>query len=249
MAEQILGSIEHLRDKILSWTSTTAISLHGDEEKAYPKKAEYIWEEANTNTVGGFVHYGPKFAAYYSANGNEYVLTSEFDTAQFDIDWKANKFLYAKSTIPNSNFKMVNPIGVSLGKYNTIKINDSVFVYYRLQHPDTILGSNHMFSESPETRIKMFVDNITTLLENIKEIKDSQNIQGYPSIKTPWLMTNGVSLYWRFLYQWKIPAEGCLARLIGELQKYIQTEQKNGIIVADNLEQYARDSWKKALDI
>lgn len=253
-------SIEYLTSKIKSWTPENAIAFHTSEEKAYPEKAKYIWETANTDTSEGVIHYGPNFATYYSAEGDEYVLTSVFWNVQFEMDWRASRLLYQRSVNPANGFKTLNPIGFNegynmgsydkVGIYKFTEINGKVFVYYKLKHPNNILGSNHRFSLPPEQRLQFFVDNLTILLSNITEIlKTDTEITGYPSIKYVWLCTSNGQPYWRMLYQWVLDAETVFAQSVGELQKYIQNEEKNGYVIPEGIENYAREEWKKALNI
>jgi hypothetical protein len=253
-------SIEYLTSKIKSWMPESAITFHTSEEKAYPEKAKYIWESANTDTSEGVIHYGPNFATYYSAGGDEYVLTSVFWHRQFAIDWKASRLLYRRSVDSANRFNTLNPIGFNegysmgsydkVGIYKTAEINEKTFVYYKLKHPNNMLGSNHRFSILPEQRLHFFVDNLTTLLLNITEIlKIDTGITGYPSIKYAWLCSSNGQPYWRMLYEWESSAETVYAQIVGELQKYIQNEEKNGYMIPDGIENYAREEWKKALNI
>jgi hypothetical protein len=253
-------SIEYLTSKIKSWTPEHATTFHTSEEKAYPEKAKYIWEAANTDITEGVVHYGPNFATYYSAAGDEYALTSVFWPAQFATDWKASRLLYQRSVDPANGFKILNPIGFNegynmgsydkVGIYKTIEIDEKVFVYYKLKHPNNMLGSNHRFSVTPEQRLHFFVDNLATLLSNITELlKTNTEITGYPSIKYAWLCTSNGQPYWRMLYEWEASVDTIFAQSVGELQKYIQNEEKNGYTIPAGIENYAREEWKKALSI
>jgi hypothetical protein len=253
-------SIEYLSSKIQNWNSDFGLSFHTSEEKAYPEKAECIWEAANTAQYDGVLHYGKKFATYYSAVGDEYVLTSKFDNIRFNIDWRANRALYQRSLNSANKFKMVNPIGFNegynmgsyekVGIYRVTNINETNFVYFKLKHPNSNLGSHHTFSVPGGQRVQFFVDNLTPLLYNITSVLAEDNtITGYPSIKYDWLCTSSGSPYWRMLYKWVDDAETCFARVIGELQIYIQTEEKNGNLIPLGIETYAREEWKKALNI
>ena len=112
MAESY-SNVDYLKYKIKSWTPEKALEFHGSAEKAYPYRAEYIWEEANNEQVGGFIHYGPKFAAYYSASGEEFVLTSNLFIDQFEVDWKSNVALYNYSK-ESGKIRSVNPIGFKI---------------------------------------------------------------------------------------------------------------------------------------
>lgn len=253
-------SVEYLTSKIQNWTLDSSLTFHTSEQKAYPEKSKYIWETANTDQYEGFVHYGPNFASYYSAIGDEYVLTSTFWNTQFSIDWEANKALYKRSLTATNGFKTLNPIGFNegynmgsyekTGIYKEIDIDGKKFVYFKLKHPNLILGSNHTFSIPIEERVQFFVDNLTILLSNITAVlKEDSSIKGYPSIKYSWLCTSNGSPYWRFLYQWNLDAETLYSKIVGELQKYIQNLEKNGYIVPAEIETKAREEWKTILNI
>lgn len=243
-------SIEFLKNKIDTWSESSAVMFHTPHKKAYPEKAKYIWEPANTSEVEGFLHYGPKFAAYYSANGDEYVLSSELYSPQFDIDWNFNKKLYS---LIDNNFKMVNPTGIVVGfqkgTYRTVMLNGVQYIYYRINHLDNGLGSVMMLSIPDTAALTKFVDTVDILLRKLKQVVDTEKAPGYPSIKIPQLLITNNIPYWRFFYQWKISADGCYARIVGEFQKYLQHLEKNNIAVDTNIENYAREKWKNTLGI
>lgn len=249
MAEQYY-SIEFLKNKIDKWNESAASAFHTTHKKAYPEKAKYIWEPANTGDVEGFLHYGPEFAAYYSASGDEYVLSSGLYAPQFDIDWKFNKKLYS---LTDNNFKMVNPAGIVVGfqkgSYRTITLNNVQYIYYRVTHLNGNLGSVMMLNVPDNARLVKFVDTVDILLKKLKQVVDQEQAPGYPSIKIPQLLITDNTPYWRFFYQWKISADGCYARIIGEFQKYLQHLEKNNVEFDTNIENYAREKWKNSLGI
>lgn len=254
MSNVVFGTIDHLNGNMKSWSAAKAAEFHGPAEKAYPEKAAYIWEEANLPDVEGFIHYGPKMSAYYNANGSEFVLTSVFNTTALDDFsklWRANRLLYAMST-NQPDFKIVNPIGFrngfTSGHYQNVTLDDVEYVYYRLQHPNNELGSLMLFSL--DNHISTFVSETTKLLKNCRTVLETNpDIPGYPSIKVHSLVVNSGGPYWRFLQRWTISANGCLARLVGELQKDVQGLKQNGISVSDDVVELARIEWQKALNI
>lgn len=255
MAELILGSIEHLHGKIKSWTQESADIFHGPDKKAYPEKAKYIWSPQNTSTLEGFVHYGPGLSAYYTADGQETVLTSlveeEIDQ-NFDKVWKANVSLY---NICNQlkNSRMVNPIGVRVGLgtgVQRVTLDVTEYVHYKVLHPNAELGQPALFSYDIDTYIQSFVDDTTALLTNLRMVVESNTELGYPSIKTHNRLADSVGTYWRLFYRWNISAQGCFARIFGELQKDLQGMERNswtGSTAA--IETQAREKWQKALGI
>jgi hypothetical protein len=255
MAETILGSIEHLHEKIKSWTQEEANVFHGPAEKAYPKKANYIWTTENTSSLEGFVHYGPGLAVYYTANGQETVLTSliELEEGQdFDKVWKANVSLHTICQQLN-NVRMVNPTGVSLGLrtgVRRIRLDDTNYIHYKVLHPNNELGNLVIFSQTLDNHIQGFIDDTAELLSNIKIVVDSNPELGYPSIKTHNRLSDSKGTYWRLFFRWNISAQGCFARIIGELQKDLQFLERNGWTgSAESIESQAREKWQIALNI
>ena len=255
MAELILGSVEHLHGKIKSWTQEQADTFHGPAEKAYPEKAKYIWVPQNTSTMQGFVHYGPGLATYYTADGQETVLTSliEAEIGQnFDTVWKANVSLY---NVCNQlkNVRMVNPTGVRIGLSTGVQrvtLDITKYVYYKVLHPNAELGQPALFAYNLDDYIQGFVDDTATLLSNLRMVIDSNTGLGYPSIKTHNRLADSAGTYWRLFYRWNISAQGCFARMIGELQKDLQGMERNGWTgSASAIESQAREKWQKALGI
>jgi hypothetical protein len=255
MAEIILGSIEHLHGKITSWTQAEADIFHGPAEKAYPKKANYIWTTENTDSLEGFVHYGPGLAVYYTADGHETVLTSLIEAEEgenFDTIWKANVSLY---NICNQrmNVRMVNPIGVRLGLTTGVRrvtLDNTQYVHYKVLHPNNELGQLVFFPQSFDDYIQGFIDDTTELLSNIKSVVDSSTGIGYPSIKMNNRLIDSNGTYWRLFFRWNISAQGCFARITGELQKALQFLERNGWTgSAEAIESQAREKWQTALNI
>lgn len=255
MAEHTLGSIEHLQGKINSWTQSSADSFHGPETKAYPEKARYIWTPQNNGAVQGFVHFGPELATYYTADGQETVLTSliESEVGQnFDTVWKANVSLYNISNRLN-NLRMVNPIGVRVGLgtgLQRVTLNGTKYVYYKVLHPNSELGQPVFFTRDFDDYIQSFIDDTAVLLSNIRLVVDSNPGIKYPSIKTHNRLSDSVGTYWRLFFRWNISADGCFARIIGELQKDLQGLERNGWSgSAADIETQAREKWQTALSI
>lgn len=253
---EVYNSIEFLKSKIQGWTKEQANSFHSTAEKAYPEKMDYIWAETNNDATEGFVHYGPKFAAYYNAQGEETLLSSEFLPEVFEMDWNANKALYQESIKDGSNFRMVNPVGFKVGgvsgQYQSMTIDETPYIYYRLQHPDTDLGTPYLLSRTVSHSFgpRYFIDNCTPVLRALKKLVDDGIISGYPSIKAPWLCVNTGGAYWRHFHYYHMSAKGLYAKLVGELQKYMQQVEKNGSTIDyDGLETYGKEQWAQALNI
>lgn len=252
---EVYNSIDYLKGKIQSWTKEKANTFHTTAEKAYPEKMDYIWEAANNETTEGFVHYGPGLATFYSADGQETVLTSLIESEvgeNFDTIWKANVSLYNISNKLN-NLRIVNPVGVRIGVGTGVQrltIDGTQYVYYKVLHPNSELGQPVFFTHNFDDYIQSFVDDTAVLLSNIKIVVDSNPEIKYPSIKTHNQLSDSVGTYWRFFFRWNISAEGCFARVVGELQKDLQGLQRNGWSgSATDVETQAREKWQKALSI
>jgi hypothetical protein len=256
MAEIILGSIEHLHDKINNWTQEAADALHGTSKKGNPSKGNYLWENDNLNDVEGIVHYGPGLAAYYTAEGYETVLTSLLDnepSQPFAEIWRANAVLYSISKAVKT-FRTVNPIGIriglKMGGFLTPTLGETDYVYYRVQHPNNELGWPAFFSQDIDTYVSNVINDTTILLTNLRAVVESIPDVGYPAIKPSNRMMDSVGTYWRFFYRWNLSAEGCFARVIGELQKELQALKENGWTGnSASIETQAREKWQSALNI
>jgi hypothetical protein len=162
------GTIDYLASKIQSFTEQAALDFHGTAPKAFQNKARYIWETANTDRFGGFVYYGPKLAAYLNANGEEIILSSYIDTAEFAQIWNWNTQLYNRS-LSDNRFRIVQPLGWPNGfqprTYRTVNINSQTYNYYNLQHPDNDLGTLIWFDSdvNPDVYAETFVEQMDIL--------------------------------------------------------------------------------------
>lgn len=253
---EVYNSIDYLKSKITTWTPEKADVFHTTLPKAYPEKMDYIWEAANNDATEGFVHYGPKFAAYYNAQGEETILSSEFLPEIFDMDWENNQALYQESLKDGAGFRYVNPIGFRVegvsGKYNLVDVDGVSHVYYRYQHPDNDLGTPFLLSRdiAEADKPKYMVDKYTPILEALTRLKTAGTIDFYPSVKAPWLCVNSGGAYFRHFHRYDMSAKGLYAKLVGELQKYMQQVQKNGVTIDYNtLETYGKTQWAQALNI
>jgi hypothetical protein len=256
MTEIILGSVDHLYGKINSWTQEAANALHGSADKASPTKANYIWESANLSGVEGIVHYGPGLAVYYTAEGQETILTkaiADEPSQPFSEVWKANSMLYSTSTSVGS-FRTVNPIGIRVGLrvggFQTPTLNNTPYVYYRVLHPNNELGWLTILSQDADTYLTNYIEDTTILLTNLRTVIDRVPGIGYPAIRPSSRLTDSVGTYWRFFYRWNISADACFARVLGELQKEMQALTQNGWTGnSASIETQAREKWQSALSI
>lgn len=246
------ASLDYLKSKILSYSPEHAEVFHGSALKAFPNKAQYIWESANNDRFGGFVYYGPKLAAYLNANGEEYILSSHINTIDFTRIWNLNCQLYNKS-IHDSKFRMVQPLGFANGfaprTFKTININGEKFNYYLLFHPNNDLGNLIYFDKDilPEVLIETFIENTDILLGHLYSILGES--PQYPNLKFNDLLINDDGVYWRFLYSWDLPKEGFIAKLDGELEKALQTAVHNNFELDMSLLDIGNAKWKKTLNI
>ena len=223
------GSFTYLKNKIEGFNEVESREFHGSAEKAFDYKANYIWEEANTEEFGGFVLFGPNLAAYLNSNGEEFILSSLVSLEDFDVSWKANSYLYELS-LADTSFRIVRPVGVKNGFFNftyrTVIINHREFNYYKLSHPDNDLGSLIMFTDiSSDDYAQLFVTETSKLLKNLSIVVESLSTEykiGYPSLKVNDLVTNVNGPYWRYLHKWDLDAEGCFSKLYGEIEKSLQ---------------------------
>lgn len=246
------ASLSFLTSKIQTYSAERALAFHGTAPKAFPMKAEYIWEQANTERFGGFVYYGPSLAAYLNANGEEYVLSSIIDPIEFDHIWSLNCQLYNRS-LTDSKFRMVQPLGFANGfgprSFKTVEIDSKKFNYYSLLHPGNDLGNLIWFDKDilPDVYVETFIEQIDILLGHLYAMLGDSPI--YPNIKFNDLVINDGGVYWRFLYKWDLPKDGFLAKLDGELEKTVQTAVQNQVEANADLFDIGRERWKKTLNI
>jgi hypothetical protein len=256
------GTIDHLKLKMQNWNPQLAADLHGASDKAFLKKAEYIWEEANTDLYEGFLYYGQEMAAYINAEGEEYILSSWIPENDFDNCWRANLGLYNISQTQDTSFKIVRPFGLPSGfgsrTYKKVTIDNKNYNYYLLTHPNNELGGLFMFTDlSVDDYATVFVNETEKLLMHLTTVVDTLSpvlIQdapfGYPSVKLNDLVINSGGPYWRFLHQWEFDKDGILSKLIGEAEKAIDGIQKQGISInGESILQGARSKWSNALNM
>lgn len=256
------GTIDYLTSKMQSWNMQLATDLHGHSEKAFLKKAEYVWEEANSSESEGFLYYGQEMAAYLNAAGEEYILSSWIPPNDFDNCWRANLALYNISQTDDTSFKIVRPYGFPKGfagrSYKKIIIDNVNYNYYLLTHPGSELGGLILFSEfTLEQYTKIFIEeseklltHLTTVVDTLSPILWQERTFGYPSIKMNDLVLNSGGPYWRFLHQWEFDKEGILSKFLGESEKSIDGMLLQGIDMdKDKLLKEAEEKWSNALNI
>lgn len=256
------GTIDYLKSKMQSWTPQLPENIHGCSEKAFTKKAEYVWEEANTEEFEGFLYYGQEMAAYLNANGEEYILSSWIHPNDFDNSWRANLALYNISQTVDLNFKIVRPYGIPSGfagrNYKKTLIDNINYNYYLLTHPNNELGGLMMFSDvTLEQYSTTFIDesekllrHLTTVVDTLPAILPQEVTFGYPSVKLNDLILGSSGFYWRYLHQWEFDKEGVLAKFLGEGEKAIDGILKQGFYLDKNsLLEEANTKWSSALNI
>jgi hypothetical protein len=254
------GTIDHLKLKMQNWNPQLATNLHGTSEKAFLKKAEYVWEEANTDFYEGFLYYGQEMAAYVNAEGEEYILSSWIPANDFDNCWRANLGLYNISQNQDTSFRIVRPFGLPSGfagrTYKKVTIDNKNYNYYLLTHPNNELGGLIMFSNIIlEDYITIFINetekllkHLTTVVDTLSPILSQETPFGYPSIKINDLVINSEGTYWRFLHQWELDKEGILSKCIGEAEKGLSALQHQSTDT-DSILQGARSKWSNALNM
>jgi hypothetical protein len=256
------GTIDHLKLKMQNWTPQLAIDLHGTSEKAFDKKAEYVWEEANTEAAEGFFYYGQEMAAYINAEGEEYILSSWIPSNDFDNAWRANLSLYNISQTTDTSFRIVRPFGLPAGfagrNYKKVLIDNTNYNYYLLTHPNNDLGGLIMFTDiSLEDYITLFINesekllaHLTTVIETLSPVLTQEVPFGYPSVKINDLIVNSGGPYWRFLHQWELDKDGVLSKFVGELEKALDGLQQQGVTLdKDGILNGAEIKWSNALNM
>lgn len=245
-------SLSYLTSKIQSYSAQTAAAFHGPAPKAFPVKAQYIWEAANTDQYEGFVYYGPRLAAYYNANGEEYILSNYINTAEFAQAWNYNTQLYNRS-LSDNRFRIVQPLGFANGfgprNFSSVTIGSEKYNYYNLVHPDNDLGNLIYFDKdiTPDVYAETFIEQFDILSAHLYAILG--NSDNYPNVKFNDLVINDGGVYWRFLYKWDLPREGYLAKIEGELEKSIETAVEIGAEPSMYLFDEGRNKWKSTLNI
>lgn len=245
-------SLNYLKSKIQSYSAQNAENFHGSAPKAFPAKAQYIWETANTDQFGGFVYYGPRLAAYLNANGEEYILSSHIPSNTFSMEWNLNIQLYNRS-LTDPSFRIVQPVGFSNGfgpkNFRTVSIDNEIFNYYNLIHPDNDLGNLIWFDKdiAPDVYSETFIEQVDILARHLYAILGESD--QYPNIKINDLVINDGGVYWRFLYKWDLPKDGFLAKIEGELEKALESAVHNNAEPSMYLFDVGREQWKKTLNI
>ena len=245
-------SLSYLTSKMQSYSAQTAADFHGPAPKAFPAKAEYIWETANTDQFGGFVYYGPNLASYLNANGEEYILSSYIDPTILSRDWNFNTQLYNRS-LNDSKFRICQPLGFPNGfgpkNFRTVTIDSKIFNYYNILHPDNDLGTLIWFDSdiAPDVYAETFIEQIDVLAGHLYAILGDSD--QYPNIKLNDLVINDGGVYWRFLYKWDLPREGFLAKIEGELEKALESAVYNNAEPSMYLFDIGRAQWKKTLNM
>lgn len=246
MSNTQFNFFDFLLKKIYSYNKEKCQAFHTTHEKAFPTKSLYIWEEENVLNSDAFVFYGPQFAVYFDVTGLEKGLTSYTKVETFKKNWEANMLLYNKS-LNLKTFKLVNPID-----FRIYKENDIEYVLYTLQHPDNELGE-YIFTN--QTNIdwyyNLFISEVETLLKNIKSvIHDNQNLSlGYPSLRLPDLLKNNQGCYWRYLFLWELSPEGVYSKIIGDVEKCLETFPRQGQAAKFDVLKEAESRWKSVLNI
>jgi hypothetical protein len=256
------GNIDYLMSKMQNWNLQLSIDLFGTSEKAFLKKAEYVWEEANTYLYEGFLYYGQEMAAYVNAIGEEYILSSWIHPDDFANCWRANRGLYDISQVHDTSFRIVRPYGFLQSdckrNYKKVLMNNINYNYYLLTHPDGELGGLLMFSNitlGEHTRIfinesEKLLKHLTTVIDTLKPVVSKERPFGYPSVKLNDLVINRGGPYWRFLHQWEFDKEGVLSKFIGEVEKAIDGILKQNITIdKDGILEEATQKWSIALNI
>jgi hypothetical protein len=242
----------YLASLMQTWSPEIAEAFHGNAPKAFLVKANYIWQQANTDRFGGFVFYGPELAAYLNANGEEYILSSYISKEDFEIAWEMNTELYNIS-LQDPEFKIVQPLGFPSGfgrrNFKTTMMNGKNYNYYNLIHPGNDLGALITFDSDidPNNYAEVAAHQINLLAKHLYAVLGEQPV--YPNVKLNDLVINDHGVYWRFLYEWNLPKDGFFAKLVGEAEKSLQSAEMQGIQTAPNLLSTVSELWKKTLNI
>jgi hypothetical protein len=245
-------TVSYLTSLLEQWTPEAAEAFHGSAPKAFKEKAKYIWEQANTDRFGGFVFYGPDLAAYLNANGEEYILSSYIPKEEFDRDWQYNIELY-NIGLQDPEFTIVQPLGLPAGfgkrEPKSVIINGKNFNYYNMIHPGNDLGALIQFDSDvePDDMADIVINQFDLLCKNLYGVLGDQPF--YPKVKLNDLVINDFGLYWRFLYQWDSTKEAFYAKIVGEVEKALQSAEKQNLYLTQDVLSIARETWKKTLNI
>lgn len=239
-----------LLKKIQTFHRDTTDVFHSTYEKAFPTKSLYIWEETDILNCDGFVYYGPQFAIYFNANGLEIGLTCYSTVDSYKKSWIANQHLYKESLTCNT-FDMVNPIGFD-SNYQIYNVDGIDHILYKMQHPNHELGEYVMTtSDNIDNYYQILVSNTETILKHIRTVIDNNKelLLGYPSLRFPDILKNSQGYYWRYLHLWELSPEGVYKKLIGDVEKCLETFPRQGQISKFDILTEAEHRWKNALNI
>jgi hypothetical protein len=253
MTNKSFDFFNFLINKINSFDENTARRFHSTHEKAFPTKSLYVWEQVDIINCDGFVYYGPQFAAYFDANGVEVCLTSFTSHSNFVKAWSANKLLYQECLLHN-NVSMVNPVGITgdNNNYTTYHVNGIDYILYMIQHPNHELGEYIMTTpDNIDDYYKLCISSVENILMHINTvIKNSPALcLGYPSLRLPDLLKNSKQYYWRHFHLWDLTADGVYKKLIGDIEKCIETFPRQGQVSSFDVLKEAEYRWKKVLNI
>lgn len=243
---------QYLIDKINSWTMDKSTALWGTHYKAFPTKAKMVFEEANTADYEGFVFYGPDYATYMNANGEEWILNG-LNTDTFPTVFNASKHL--SNLCANAGLRMINVgLTVNLGNpkpYQTLSYNNRTWHYYKLTHPDNDLGvHNPPTASTVDTWCNTLLNEVESILPLIVQTTEELNV-GYPQWRIGDALNNSGGRYFRWFRDWDRSKELMYYALIGAIEAFEQTftTNLNGFDLPANFKAEAEARWSSALNM
>lgn len=250
MNDSDIDFFDFLLKKIQTFNSNKVSVFHSTYEKAFPTKSLYIWEETNILNCDGFLYYGPQFAIYFNANGLEVGLTCYSSVNSYKNSWVANQRLYKESQTYGA-FNIVNPVGFD-NNYEIYNLNGIDYILYKMQHPNYELGEYVMTTpDNIDNYYEVLVSHTEIILKHIKTVIDNNKelSLGYPSLRFPDILKNSQGYYWRYLHLWELSPDGVYKKLIGDVEKCLETFPRQGQVSKFDILAEAEHRWKNVLNI
>ena len=223
--------LEDLKYKAETWTPELADAFHNNVPRVHPRKGGYMWPVTDT----GFYHWGPDAVDFYRHDGTIFSVQEVW----YKTDWECHQQLWAWSQ-EHKDFRISEP-----KHFKPVEINGKQWTYTVIQYPGKDLGQPNFHFEygDPYEETKGYIDDITVLLKYFHQLNDHG--YRYPSkVKLGNRILDRQGYFWKDIRYWGNTWENFYNKHVGEVQKIIHRFEHNQIGQAQDLVEYARESWK-----
>lgn len=224
--------LDDLKHKAETWTPEMADVFHNNVPRVHPRKGGYIWPVIDN----GFYHWGPDAVDFYRHDGTIFSVQEVWE----EQDWICHQKLWNWS-LENRDFRISEP-----KHFEYVMINGKQWTYTEIQYPGKDLGQPNFHFEygTAYDVTKGYIDDTTVLLKYLHILNDDGF--AYPSkVKLGNRILDSQGYFWKDVRYWSNSWENFYNKHVGEVQKIVHRFEHNQFKKAQELVEYAKESWKR----